>query len=54
MKVRNHGENVTVGHFIIQKGLNFLGSDFEDLLDKNPKIRNQFKRLVDRGILEIL
>lgn len=54
MRVENKGEEIKFSHFIIQKGLNFLGSDFSQILEQDPKLKKQFKKLVDKGVLKIL
>lgn len=54
MKVENTGEEIKFSHFIIQKGLNFLGSDFAQILEKDPKLKKQWKKLVEKGVLKIL
>lgn len=54
MKIENKGEDITIGHQIVQKGLNFLSSDFEAMLEADPKLKKQFDKLVDKGVFEIL
>lgn len=54
MKVENTGEEIKFSHFIIQKGLNFLGSDFTQILEQDPKLKKQWEKLLDKGEIVVL
>lgn len=54
MKVRNNGEEFNILDFVIQKGINHLGSDFASLLNNNEKELKRWRKLIDKKVIEIL
>lgn len=54
MKVKNNGEEIRFGNFLIQSGINFLSTDFSAIIDKDPKLKKQWKKLLDKGVIVIL
>lgn len=53
MKVVNNGQDFKILHFIIQSGINYLGGDFVEVLQANPKELKRWNKLIREGIIVV-